>query len=225
MNGMQDSFLQVFGQVAGIGGLALGVLLVLYREVLRRRIFPQLTRDHGYRIIRLIIVLTWTVAVLGLAAWVYTSRLGADVAKNAEPPFGPAIPFKTGWVFIGYYDGGKQTFVEGPTSVVAFRPTGGERGQIVPAVGDILRIRKDRNVIIAAYKTAGLKNQLTSPPLVKDPMTDEDETGVQLKEGTFVIVRDVEASGYAGRAASIWARVASCDDQTDSCRRARDETR
>jgi hypothetical protein len=222
---MQDSFLQVFGQVAGIGGLALGVLLVIYREVLRRRMFPQLTRDHAYRIIILIIVLTWTIAVVGVAAWVYTSRRSDRVGIVAEPSFGPPIPFQTGWVFVGYFDPDKNAFVEGPTAGVAFRPTSGERGQIVPSIGDILRIRKDRRVVIANYRTAGLQHQLTSPPLVKDPVTDDDETGVQLRAGTFVIVRDVETSGYPGRASSIWARVASCDEQTDFCRRARDESR
>jgi hypothetical protein len=88
---MSDSFLQVFGQVAGIGGLALGVLLVVYRETLRRRIFPQLTRDHAYKIIRLILVLTWTVALVGIGAWVYTTRQDHPNTVS-EDPFHPPPP-------------------------------------------------------------------------------------------------------------------------------------
>jgi hypothetical protein len=224
---MSDSALTVFGQVAGIGGLALGVLLLLYREVLRRRIFPQLSREQGYRIIRLIIVLTWTVAIIGIASWVYTStREPPTVPRGGNwSPYGPPLPFNTGWIFVGYYDANRRVFIEGPTSTVAFRPTGAERGGVVPEIGDVLRVRKPRRVIIAAYRTSGLKHQLTSPPLVNDITNADDETGVELPEGAFVIVRDVEISGYPGRASSVWARVAACDDQTESCRRARSEAR
>ena len=116
---MSDSGLAVFGQVAGIGGLALGVLLVLYREVLRRRIFPQLSREQGYRIIRLIIVLTWTVAMIGIASWVYTStRAPADVPRSSNRSvYGPTLPFNTGWIFVGYYDANPRVFIEGPTRI------------------------------------------------------------------------------------------------------------
>jgi hypothetical protein len=61
--------------------------------------------------------------------------------------------------------------------------------------------------------------------LVNDITNADDDTGVELPEGTFVIVRDVEISGYPGRASSVWARIAACDDQTESCKRARDEAR
>jgi hypothetical protein len=218
---MDDSLFRIFGQVAGIGGLALGVLMVLYREVIRRRIFPQLSQDQAYRVIRLIVVLTWTVALVGVGSWVYTSRPQHD--DRSDPiSFGPPIPFQTGWIFIGYYNQDKQVFVEGPTASVTFRPTSGERGQLIPKIGDILRVQKDRNVMIANYKTAGLKYQLTSPPLVKDPLSDDDETGVRLKENSMIVVRDVELSGYPDHSASIWARVASCDMQTEACRKAND---
>ena len=223
---MSDSGLAVFGQVAGIGGLALGVLLVLYREVLRRRIFPQLSRAQGYKIIRLIIVLTWTVAIIGIASWVYTSTRAPDVPRSGNSSlYGPTLPFNTGWIFVGYYAANPKVFIEGPTSTVAFRPTGAERGELVPAIGDVLRVRKPRRVIIAAYRTAGLKHQLTSPPLVNNILNADDDTGVELPEGEFVIVRDVEISGAPGRASSVWARIAVCDDQTESCRRARNEAR
>ena len=74
------SLLTVVGQVAGIGGLALGVLLLVFRDVIRKNIFPELAADHAYRIIQLIIVLTFSVAAIGIAAWVYVStrELGPD---------------------------------------------------------------------------------------------------------------------------------------------------
>ncbi len=71
---MDVNMLRQLGQVAGIGGLAFGVFLILFRDVIRKRIFPTLSRDHAYRIIRLFLVLTFLLAILGLGAWVFGER-------------------------------------------------------------------------------------------------------------------------------------------------------
>jgi len=68
---MDVDILKTVGQVAGIGGVALGVFLILFRELLRKNIFPQLTRDQSYRLLHRISVLVWSVAVIGIGAWVY----------------------------------------------------------------------------------------------------------------------------------------------------------
>jgi hypothetical protein len=67
---MDTELLRHVGQIAGLGGLALGVLLLVFREVLRKNIFPDLARAHAYRIIRLIVVLTFAIAAVGIGAWV-----------------------------------------------------------------------------------------------------------------------------------------------------------
>jgi len=61
--------LKTVGQIAGIGGIALGVLLIVFREVIRKAIFPQLTRQQAYKLLRLIVILTFAIAALGLTAW------------------------------------------------------------------------------------------------------------------------------------------------------------
>ncbi|MFC3460843.1 hypothetical protein [Massilia haematophila] len=45
--------LQVVGKAAGIGGLALGVFLLIFRDIIRRNIFPKLSPTHAYRLITL----------------------------------------------------------------------------------------------------------------------------------------------------------------------------
>jgi hypothetical protein len=70
---MDPATLKVVGVVAGIGGVALGVLLILFREVIRKNIFRTLSQEHGYRLLRLIVVLTWSVALAGLLAWLYVN--------------------------------------------------------------------------------------------------------------------------------------------------------
>jgi hypothetical protein len=140
---------------------------------------------------------------------------GGDTASN---PFGqPPIPFGTGWVFVGYCNEDERLYVEGPYAAVAFRPGANDRGAIIPMVGDILLVKKARHVLIANYKTEGVTNQMTSPPLIHDPLTEADETGVVVAVGSFLIVRDVEVSGYPGRPVSIWCRIAVCDSGNDQC--------
>jgi len=66
---MEPKLFETLGQIAGIGGIGLGVLLLVFRDVIRRTIFSQLTRDHSYRLLRLIVVLTFFVAIIGLGTW------------------------------------------------------------------------------------------------------------------------------------------------------------
>lgn len=68
---MESSILKTVGQVAGIGGIALGVLLLVFRDVVRKNIFPRLSSVHAYRIIRMIVVATFLIAALGIGAWTF----------------------------------------------------------------------------------------------------------------------------------------------------------
>ncbi len=65
------SILKTVGQVAGIGGLALGVLLLLFRDFIRKAIFPTLAQAQAYRLLRLFLLLVWAIALVGVAAWVW----------------------------------------------------------------------------------------------------------------------------------------------------------
>jgi hypothetical protein len=53
---MDLELIKTVGQIAGIGGIALGVLLILFREIIRKKIFPQLTKEQAYSLLKLIIV-------------------------------------------------------------------------------------------------------------------------------------------------------------------------
>jgi len=82
---MDPSLLKVVGQVAGIGGLALGVFLLIFREVIRKNIFPNLAQIQAYRIIRMIVVATFLIASLGIAAWTFVQTRGAGTTRT-DPP-------------------------------------------------------------------------------------------------------------------------------------------
>ena len=79
---MEEHLLQAVGKIAGIGGLSLGVFLLLFREVIRKNIFPTLSDDHAYSVIRQFMYLTFAIAVCGIAAWTYVSAASAAVRNG-----------------------------------------------------------------------------------------------------------------------------------------------
>lgn len=71
---MEAETLTTVAQAAGIGGIALAVLLTVFREVIQKNIFPQLDSASGYRLLRLLLILTWSIALIGVAAWLWSKR-------------------------------------------------------------------------------------------------------------------------------------------------------
>ena len=80
---MDADIIKSVGQTAGIGGLALGVILLLYRDLIRKSIFPQLTKKDAYRLLRLIAILVFLIAALGIAAWVLIEMQAPVVVGDA----------------------------------------------------------------------------------------------------------------------------------------------
>src|SRR3954465_273933 len=69
---MDADIIKTVSQTAGIGGVALGIYLLLFRDIIRKQIFPELSKQHAFRLPRLIALLVWSVAVLGMGSWVWT---------------------------------------------------------------------------------------------------------------------------------------------------------
>jgi hypothetical protein len=67
---MSADLLKSLGQIAGIAGIAVGVLLVVFRDIIRKEIFPRLTKAQGFKVLTLIIITVWSVALVGVGAWV-----------------------------------------------------------------------------------------------------------------------------------------------------------
>jgi len=93
---MAPEVLKTVGQIAGIGGLALGILLLLYRDVIRLKVFPKLTQDQAFAVIVVLLVLVWSVAISGLGAWVWVTtmerRSHADNSEEIKTKDGLAEP-------------------------------------------------------------------------------------------------------------------------------------
>ncbi len=87
---METELLKTVGQIAGVGGVALGILFLVFREVLREALFPRLTRDQAYRLMRFIILATWSVAIVGLLTWGWVETRSAPDRSSQSPGTGSA---------------------------------------------------------------------------------------------------------------------------------------
>jgi hypothetical protein len=75
--------LKTLGQIAGIGGIALGIFLLLYRDAIRRLVLSRLPATESYKIMRLFLILVWSVAVIGMLIW---------ATEGLQVTFGPGSP-------------------------------------------------------------------------------------------------------------------------------------
>src|SRR5690349_8587146 len=64
------ALLKTVGEIAGIGGLALGVFLILFRAVLTK--LPRVPSKSALEAVKLFMWLTFAIAALGIAAWIYS---------------------------------------------------------------------------------------------------------------------------------------------------------
>lgn len=69
------SILEKIGRIAGISGIAIGVFLFIFKDMIRKNIFPSLSRQQAYNIIKLVLILTFLIAVLGIGAWVWSESI------------------------------------------------------------------------------------------------------------------------------------------------------
>jgi hypothetical protein len=99
---MDAELLKTLGQALGIGGLALGIFFLLFREIIRKSIFPTLKKDDAYRLLRLISVLIWSVAVVGIGAWIWGDRKAAASSVTTTGPQSPVVQDTKGDVRIDF---------------------------------------------------------------------------------------------------------------------------
>lgn len=80
---MDIEILKTVGQIAGIGGLSIGMFFLLFKELIRKNIFPKLEKAHAYKLIRLFSILIWSAAIAGLICWFLLEYKEKDGRKNA----------------------------------------------------------------------------------------------------------------------------------------------
>jgi|SRR5580692_7546197 hypothetical protein len=94
---MNVGIFKTLGEAAGLAGLAIGLILLLYREIVRKNVFPALNKRDAYRLLRAIAVLSWSVAIVGIVSWVWSTSIerrrqdAPQVANSANQPEGELV--------------------------------------------------------------------------------------------------------------------------------------
>ena len=88
---MEPSLLKTLAQIAGIGGISLGVLLLLLRDINRKNIFPKFKNEQlAYRLLRPIVIAVGGLPIVGMGTWVQTNvfgKLGAETITITSSVF------------------------------------------------------------------------------------------------------------------------------------------
>jgi Carboxypeptidase regulatory-like domain len=94
---MEAGIFKTLGETAGLAGLSIGLILLLYREIVRKNVFPALSKRDAYRLFRVIAVLSWSVAIVGIVSWVWSASIerrrldASQVANSATQPEGEPV--------------------------------------------------------------------------------------------------------------------------------------
>lgn len=127
---MDTELLRTVGQIAGIGGVALGVFLLLFRELIRKAILPRLPAREASRFLTLIAVLVWSVALAGIGAWVWT-----ETRKPSPITQPPDIRVRQGVGAGGDITGTQITIAAPPADPTASGPAAGPGITVQGGVG------------------------------------------------------------------------------------------
>src|SRR5262245_41590975 len=79
---METNILRTVGKVAGLGGIALGVFLLVFQGVLQKQFLPQagLTAAQAFAVILSLMILTFGIAGIGVIAWLVSRTIGPKAA-------------------------------------------------------------------------------------------------------------------------------------------------
>jgi len=97
-----DKVLQIAATAAGLAGIATIVFYYIFRDVIRKLILPRLTQEHAYRVIRLILGLTFSLAIVGIAAWTAVQFKTAAGLHPSSPRIAVRIRQAEHVFFIAY---------------------------------------------------------------------------------------------------------------------------
>ena len=77
---MESRILSSLGKIAGVGGIALGVFLLIYKGVLQQQLLPLagLGSAQGFAIILSLMIMTFGIAGIGLIAWLIARSVDTE---------------------------------------------------------------------------------------------------------------------------------------------------
>lgn len=79
---MESKLLGAVGKTAGLGGIALGVVLLIFQDILKKKFLPDagLESAQAFSVILSLMILTFGIAGIGLIAWLIGRTAGPKAA-------------------------------------------------------------------------------------------------------------------------------------------------
>jgi hypothetical protein len=148
-----------------------------------------------------------------LAGFAILAAVGTAVAferYQTAKESGP-FPFGSGWVCCGYYHLVNKIFLTGPFAKIVARNADPMGDGNIPQKGDLLEVLQPTKVYIPYYQQTGLAHQYDAPITYKGRIEKTDETGVELKPGDRLEVKDMVSKCFTPNGTSIWVRVERVD--------------
>jgi hypothetical protein len=112
----------------------------------------------------------------------------------------------TGWILIGNYNFNKNQWSWGP--FFEFERSVHTNPNEIPKIGETIRLKVTRHVIILDWSTRKRERRLEPPGINKGMITEsEDYTPLTLGPGAVIDVADISAGHFPSRQDVVWARV------------------
>lgn len=70
---MDYELFKIVGALAGLGGIGIAAVVYIFKEIIRKEIFPQLTKAQAYSLLNRMVVLTAIIGFVGITAYVILS--------------------------------------------------------------------------------------------------------------------------------------------------------
>ena len=72
---MESKIIEVVAGTAGVAGVAIGALILVFRRILAEKFLPQLRKGDAFRLLMTMVLACWTVALAGIAAYAYMAQI------------------------------------------------------------------------------------------------------------------------------------------------------
>ena len=139
-------------------------------------------------------------------------------ARSESPAFqspeGNQLVHKAGWISIGYLRRNGDKWATEVYHEFLRRPSGPP--SLIPAKGDVLRLKKAFPLYLTGYGQTGEARRLESP--ANRILTDSDATGIRVPAESVVCVEDVAWETVVEHMGAVWFRVTPANGPSTSSR-------
>jgi hypothetical protein len=81
---MDAKLFEILGRYAGLAGFSIGLILLVFRAVLKSESLPRLNTRQVYSLLRLLILLTFSTGIVGIGLWAYLRIAAVTTARPAK---------------------------------------------------------------------------------------------------------------------------------------------